>query len=90
MRVCGTQVKESLEGMMGAVIALMQITAEQRETWESDANQFINDGAPPTHTHIHTYTRAHTGMHAHARTHTHPHTYTRTHTHTHTRTHTNL
>ena len=38
------QVKKSLTNVVEAVISLMQITEAQKDTWESDPNQFVEDG----------------------------------------------
>ena len=38
------QVKKSLTNVVEAVISLMHITEAQKDTWESDPNQFVEDG----------------------------------------------
>lgn len=42
----GRQVKDNLEALMNTVIPLTQITEEQRDAWESDANAFVTAGTP--------------------------------------------
>ena len=39
--------KDNLEALMNTVIPLTQITEEQRDAWESDANAFVTAGTPP-------------------------------------------